>query len=215
MLVQQKPQADRGRSVLATGTHVVEAVAAAQHGIGITDLAQRTGLPKSTAHRLAGQLTESGLLERVGGRYYVGAAVGRWGRSRRPARTLHRAAALPVRRYAHLSRALVGVVALVDGRPETVLDHAADPLPFTVDLAAADWRRTAFGKVMSDRAIARDECGLLPGVSCIAGELELPGCQWRAALCALYFQPALPATATTQLVDAMRAIERNWARGLG
>ena len=50
-----------GRGVLKTGTRVVDAVAGAQHGIGIAELARHTGLPKSTAHRLAGQLIDAGM----------------------------------------------------------------------------------------------------------------------------------------------------------
>lgn len=237
-IVQRHPAP--GRGVLQSGTHVLDAVAKAQHGIGITELARHAGLPKSTAHRLAGQLTESGLLERVDGRYFVGATVGRWGRSRRPARTLHQAANLPVKRMGQLTRALVGVVAMADGAPETVLSYSADSLPFAVDLTNDAWHRTAIGKVMcttedetycppgyspqkwhevragvlADGMIARDEQEILPGVCCIAGELRLPGLDTRAGLCALYFRNALPATATGHLVDTMRVIERNWQRAL-
>ncbi len=95
VIEEELTQRGSGRGVLETSSLVVDAVAGARRGIGITALAAQTGLPKSTVHRIAGQLTESGLLEQEGQRYFIGATVGRWGRSHRPARELHQAAMLP------------------------------------------------------------------------------------------------------------------------
>ncbi|MBT2268970.1 IclR family transcriptional regulator [Rhodococcus erythropolis] len=45
--------------------------------LGVSDLARRTGLPKSTAFRLLGVLVAWGLVERVGTRYSVGMRLGK------------------------------------------------------------------------------------------------------------------------------------------
>ena len=71
VIEEELTQRGSGRGVLETSSLVVDAVAGARRGIGITALAAQTGLPKSTVHRIAGQLTESGLLERVGQRVRV------------------------------------------------------------------------------------------------------------------------------------------------
>lgn len=214
-----------GRGVLETGSLVVEAVANARRGLGVTALADRTGLPKSTVHRVVGQLTDSGLLERVGQRYFIGATVGRWGRSHRPAPELHQAALLPSVRLGQLSRGLVGLVIVSDDTPEAVLTYTTEPLPVCIDLTTGAWRGTAFGRVLGygprrpvhhdiGPAIVTEESETMPGFSSVAGELELPGLGYPAALCTLYFRPTLPGAAAQQLISAMRAVERNWQQSL-
>lgn len=225
VIEEELTQRGSGRGVLETSSLVVDAVAGARRGIGITALAAQTGLPKSTVHRIAGQLTESGLLERVGQRYFIGATVGRWGRSHRPARELHQAAMLPSIRLGQLSLGLVGLVIVSGETPETVLTYSTDALPVSVDLTTDAWRATAVGRVLGfgpggpvrhdiGPALVTEECESVPGVSCVAGELTLPGLGCPAALCTLFFRPTLPAAAPGQLVSAMRAVERNWRMAL-
>jgi IclR family transcriptional regulator, acetate operon repressor len=43
--------------------------------LGVSELARRTGLPRTTVHRLANQLLEVGALSRVGTRFRVGASL--------------------------------------------------------------------------------------------------------------------------------------------
>ncbi len=109
--------------------------------------------------------------------------------------------------------------------PETVLTYSTDALPVSVDLTTDAWRATAVGRVLGfgpggpvrhdiGPALVTEECESVPGVSCVAGELTLPGLGCPAALCTLFFRPTLPAAAPGQLVSAMRAVERNWRLAL-
>ena len=59
-------------SVLGKAMIVLEAFAADDNGIGFTELQQRTGLPKATLHRVAGDLVEARLLSRIDGEYHLG-----------------------------------------------------------------------------------------------------------------------------------------------
>lgn len=206
-----------GRGVVEAVAKVMNVVAVAQGGIGITDLARGAGLPKSTAHRLAGQLTDSGLLERIDGQYYIGATVNRWSRSRLPPQALQQAAAAPVRRLALLTQALVGLVSVADGLPEIVTSCSADGLPVTIDLGNNMWRSSAAGQLLcgaravgrsEPRAIVRDEREHPSGISSIAGELHIAGLNSRNALCIWYSRPTLPAVSTAQLIDTLCVIER-------
>lgn len=43
--------------------------------LGVSDLARRTGLPRTTVHRIANQLFDEGALSRVGTKYRVGATM--------------------------------------------------------------------------------------------------------------------------------------------
>lgn len=45
------------------------------HGLTLTDLVERTGLARSTVHRVAGDLVATGLVARDGGRYRLGRAL--------------------------------------------------------------------------------------------------------------------------------------------
>jgi len=55
--------------------------AEAATGIGVSELARRTSLPKSTTHRVLGTLERNGAVEKVGQRYRLGARLAELGRS--------------------------------------------------------------------------------------------------------------------------------------
>ncbi|WP_157171846.1 helix-turn-helix domain-containing protein [Nocardia higoensis] len=57
--------------------------------LGLTTIARRSGLPKSTTHRFLHYLESVGFVERVDGKYCVGRKVQLLGRVRPPARTRH------------------------------------------------------------------------------------------------------------------------------
>lgn len=59
-------------SVLRRAALILDAFDGTEPVLPLTDLILRTGLPKSTAHRLADQLVHLGWLERVAGGYRVG-----------------------------------------------------------------------------------------------------------------------------------------------
>lgn len=59
-------------SVLGKVMSVLEAFSADDTGVGFTELQRRTGLPKATLHRIAGDLVAARLLTRVDGAFHLG-----------------------------------------------------------------------------------------------------------------------------------------------
>ncbi len=59
-------------SVLGKALSVLEAFSADDHGVGFAELQRRTGLPKATLHRVAGDLVTARLLTRLDGAYHLG-----------------------------------------------------------------------------------------------------------------------------------------------
>ena len=86
-------------SVLARATAVIEAFDEEGPVLTLAELARRTGLPKSTVHRLAGELVELRVLERTGAPGADGYRLGIWFFERGELVPTHRSlsdAALPV-----------------------------------------------------------------------------------------------------------------------
>jgi IclR family acetate operon transcriptional repressor len=102
-----------GRSVLAGAFALLEVLAAAEAELGLTEVARRAGLPKSTAHRLLEQLCGMGAAEhRIRG-YGVGPMFGRLCEGRGRVHAWIRAAVgRPATRLAKLSRTDVVVCVL-------------------------------------------------------------------------------------------------------
>jgi IclR family acetate operon transcriptional repressor len=102
-----------GRSVLAGAFALLEVLADAEAELGLTEVARRAGLPKSTAHRLLEQLCGMDAAEhRIRG-YGVGPMFGRLCEGRGRAHAWLRAAVgRPAIRLAKLSRADVVVCVL-------------------------------------------------------------------------------------------------------
>jgi DNA-binding IclR family transcriptional regulator len=82
------------KSVLARGLRLLDAFGARDVDLTLAELAERSGLPKPTVHRLARELVEWGGLERTGGGYRLGLALFVLGQRVPRQRTL-RDAALP------------------------------------------------------------------------------------------------------------------------
>lgn len=60
------------RSVLGKATRVLYAFTAEDQGLSFAELQRRTGLPKATLHRVAGDLVRAKWLERLDGDYHLG-----------------------------------------------------------------------------------------------------------------------------------------------
>ena len=75
------PTADGRLSSVATAVRLLKAFSEEQVEIGISDLARRLGVAKSTVHRLAVTLVADGMLERIpdSGKYRLGIALFRLG----------------------------------------------------------------------------------------------------------------------------------------
>jgi IclR family acetate operon transcriptional repressor len=80
------------RSVLGKAFRVLDAFAPAGGELSLADLARRAGLPKSTVHRVAGQLIQWGALERTPAGFRPGLRLFEWGSLVRHQRELREAA---------------------------------------------------------------------------------------------------------------------------
>ncbi|HUO39461.1 MAG TPA: helix-turn-helix domain-containing protein [Mycobacterium sp.] len=154
--------AGAGRGVLDGAFAVLDALAYADEGLGLTALAQRSGLPKTSAHRLAEQLVALGAVQCVEQRYYVGPRIFRIGQRWQPDPLLRRCAQAPVHTLAVQSRAMASLRVLQDRRLRYVCaavphGHAHIPDPADPESIA----RTATGRVLyatqpADKAMLPD-----------------------------------------------------------
>ncbi|MFJ8008242.1 IclR family transcriptional regulator [Streptomyces fagopyri] len=196
-----------GRGVLE-GAFQVMAVLDQAGQAGLTSLAARSGLPKSTVYRLLGQLAELGAVERQADVYRLGPRMFRLGQGWQPYPGLRTAAREPVRRLVAATGATVGVSVLREGRT-LVLDWAAGQdtaLTPLLDVASWPWF-TAAGKVQAagrpdpgpdapaswpreaaairERGVAFDRGEVVEGVCCAAVPLLGAGGAAVGALCVL------------------------------
>lgn len=70
--VESSDRRSPDRTVLGRVAAIMDAFNCSQQVLGLSDLSERTGLPKSTLHRLADQLCQIGWVERERGGYRVG-----------------------------------------------------------------------------------------------------------------------------------------------
>src|SRR5262245_58690145 len=168
--VAAPPAASTGRGVLGGAFAVLEALADADGGLGLTGLARASGLAKTSAYRLAEQLVGLGAVQRVEQRYYVGARVGRIGQQWQPDPVLRQAAQAPVHALAVKARAVASLRILHEDRLRMICGtmphgHACMPNPADPESTA----RTATGRVLY--------------VTQPDGEIALPDCwtagEWR------------------------------------
>ena len=138
-----------GRGVLDGAFAVLDALARADDGLGLTALARASGLAKTSTHRLAEQLVTLGAVQCVDHRYYVGPRMLRIGQCWQPDPLLRRCAQGPVHSLAVQSRAMASLRILHDRRLRYIC--AAVPnghayMPAHVDPESI--ARTATGRVL-------------------------------------------------------------------
>jgi DNA-binding IclR family transcriptional regulator len=152
-----------GRGVLDGAFAVLDALAHADDGLGLTALARVSGLAKTSAHRLAEQLVRLGAVQRVEHRYYVGPRMLRIGQRWQPDPLLRLCAEAPVHSLAVHSRAMASLRILHEHRLRFVcaaapLGHAYLPDPADPESIA----RTATGRVLyaaqPDGDVALPDC---------------------------------------------------------
>jgi DNA-binding IclR family transcriptional regulator len=151
-----------GRGVLDGAFAVLEALAHADDGLGLTGLARASGLAKTSAYRLAEQLVSLGAVQRVEHRYYIGARIGRIGQRWQPDPLLRQAAQAPVHTLAVQSRAMASLRILHEDRLRvicTTAPHGHAYLPNPADRESI--ARTATGRVLYATTAGTD--GGLPG----------------------------------------------------
>jgi IclR family acetate operon transcriptional repressor len=159
-----------GRGVLEGAFAILEALAEADCGLGLTVLAGTSGLAKTSAHRLAEQLVVLGAVQRHEHRYYIGPRLGRIGQRWQPDPVLRAAAQAPVHTLAVYSRATAALRILYEDRLRvicTTVPHGHAYLPNPADREST--ARTATGRVLYATTVPTD--------------VALPGCwtahQWR------------------------------------
>src|ERR1700757_1036312 len=101
--------AEAGRGVLDGAFAVLDALAHADDGLGLTALAHASGLAKTSARRLAEQLVALGAVQCVEHRYYVGPRMLRIGQRWQPDPLLRRCAQAPIYTLAVQSQAIVSL----------------------------------------------------------------------------------------------------------
>ncbi|MGK5734131.1 IclR family transcriptional regulator [Streptomyces sp. URMC 124] len=199
----------RGRGVLEGAFALLEAVEAVGEA-GLTALAARSGLPKTTAYRLLEQLAGLGIVEHHGSRYRMGPRLFRLGTGWQPHPGLRAASNGPMQRLTGVTGASVGLCVLREGRTMAVLGvagmvehlapirpgatwpwHAAAgklvvataPPKVPLDPLPKSWRREASAIRESGVALDREE--LVPGVCCVAAPVVTAGGGVVGALCAM------------------------------
>jgi DNA-binding IclR family transcriptional regulator len=137
------------RGVLDGAFAVLDALAHADEGLGLTALARASGLAKTSVHRLAEQLVMLGAVQCVEHRYYVGPRMLRIGQRWQPDPLLRLSAQVPVHTLAVQSRAIASLRILDDHRLRYICaaaphGHAYMPDPADPESIA----RTATGRVL-------------------------------------------------------------------
>jgi DNA-binding IclR family transcriptional regulator len=143
------PAATSGRRVIDGAFSVLDALAQADEGLGLTALARASGLAKTSAHRIAEQLVELDAVERFNDRYFVGSRMMCIGQRWQPDPVLRRCAQRPVHTLAAQSRAMASLRILHDNRLRYICaavphGHAYMPDPLDAESIA----RTATGRVL-------------------------------------------------------------------
>jgi IclR family acetate operon transcriptional repressor len=143
------PPIAAGRGVLDGAFAVLDALAHADQGLGLTALARASGLAKTSVHRLAEQLVTLGAVQCVEHRYYVGPRMLRIGQRWQPDPMLRRFAQAPVHALAVQSHAMASLRVLHEHRLRYVCaavphGHAYMPDPADPESIA----RTATGRVL-------------------------------------------------------------------
>lgn len=115
----------------------------------LSELSGRTGLPRSSVHRLLTQLVDAGWVRREARTYALGRSMFEWGALAQHHDELHRAAH-PVLHELHSATGLVAHLAVLDGHNVRYLDKVGResvPLPSRIGGRQPAYR-TALGKAL-------------------------------------------------------------------
>jgi IclR family transcriptional regulator, acetate operon repressor len=223
-----------GRGVLESAFMLLDVLSRVENGLGLTELTRETGLPKSTAHRLAEKLVDIGAAQRVKQRYFVGPTIARLGQGWQPDPQLRQAAHEPVRALATQAHTAAAVYVLHQGRAHLVTaavcpgqswlppgDLNPESLPPTavarVLLAASGEGRAAAGIPAGQRRRPRsdlrdwqpfvtDDQGATEGLGWVAAPVWPVEGRCSAAVAAVVAAPALPPLLKDLVVCAARQI---------
>lgn len=229
-----------GRGVLEGAFHLLDVLAAAEDGAGLSELARDAGMPKATTYRLLRQLANLGAVDRHGQRYFVGPRLARLGGAWQPDPRLQAAAREPVRLLSALTTTVTFLTVLEGDRVRVITATRGEirevpPVLPGSELAEAtaagrvllmqrpdgdaappgftlaEWRR-AQAAFRRSGSIAADHQEVLPGVCCVAVPVRRPDGEIVASVSALAMRPAVPAGLTELVLRASREITRNLGR---
>lgn len=79
VVTSEEGRPDEAVTSVGKALALLEVFAGSEDALGVSEVARRAGLPKSTAYRLLAVLEEWGLLEREGVRYCLGRRLFEWG----------------------------------------------------------------------------------------------------------------------------------------
>jgi len=166
-----------GRSVIGTAFELLDHVGALEP-VRLIDLAEATGIPRQTVHRLLKQLIEVGAVRREGTRYRLGASLLGLGSRVTPERRLRVVARRPLAELAAATGAAVSLsariggdavfLATIDARVPLGLPEPGSRVPPGTAPARA---HTEIGP----HAPIVDAGGVLAGLSCVAVTVPLGG----------------------------------------
>jgi len=224
-----------GRAVLDGAFAVLDALARAEAGLGLSDLSRQSGLAKASAYRLAEQLAGLGAIRRHERRYYIGARLGRIGQRWQPDPSLRVAARPWLRTLAVQSKAIASMTTLVDGRLHLVCASAPRGYPEIPAPGHDVIGRTAAGQVLYAarhpgatgdpdcrtaaawrglrssirdlHAAVVDQQDVLPGVCCVSVPAWYPDGRCAGAVTAIIESDRIP--------PPLRDLVLRTARGIG
>jgi DNA-binding IclR family transcriptional regulator len=142
----------------------------------VAELAEESGLPRTTVHRLLGQLAAVGAVERIGAHYRLAAGLLILGRHVTPMERLRTLAQRPLIELAAGTPAHVYLGAATSGAP-IYLDTFSGPKRLPFQLTAGDRMpaRSAGTRALTTGVeFAVDDADTMAGVSCAARAIVLP-----------------------------------------
>jgi DNA-binding IclR family transcriptional regulator len=143
----------------------------------LTELTVESGLPRTTVHRLLGQLAAVGVVERIGPHYRLGSGLLALGQHVTPMERLRTVAQRPLIELAAATPAHVGLATTASSSPVYLeVFNGRDRLPFLRVPGEPMPAGSAGARVLSSGvAVAIDDSDSIDGVSCAAVEIPLPG----------------------------------------
>jgi DNA-binding IclR family transcriptional regulator len=223
-----------GRAVLEGVFLVLDALARADSGLGLSDLSRQSGLAKASTYRLAEQLVGLGAVRRHERRYYIGARLGRIGQRWQPDPALRTVALPRVHTLAIQTKAIASMSILVEGRLQLVCataprGHPGIPAPghsivgrtatgqvlyaarhagATADPdcgTVAEWNRLR-SSIREPHAVVVDQQDVLEGVCCVSAPAWYPSGRCAGAVTAIVESRTIPPALRDLVVRTARQI---------
>jgi DNA-binding IclR family transcriptional regulator len=171
----RKRRDDTGPGVIESAFGLLEILRASGRA-RVSDLTEESGLPRTTVHRLLGQLAAVGAVERTGAHFGLGASLLALGQRVTPMERLRTLAQRPMIELAAAAPVHVSLAMTTSVSP-IYLDvlSGPEPLPFSPVAGEPMPARSAAARVLAAGAgFAVDDGNTINGVSCAAQAISLP-----------------------------------------